>query len=108
MDKISKRTNMKKETWKSNIIGATLSGFVVAIVINPLDVVSTRMYNQPNLKRIYSGYFDCVMKILKTEGIAAFYKGLFAQYLRIGPHSFLSLIFWHNCRSKFGLTKAKE
>eukprot|EP00088_Acartia_fossae_P002960 TRINITY_DN11230_c0_g1_i1.p1 TRINITY_DN11230_c0_g1~~TRINITY_DN11230_c0_g1_i1.p1 ORF type:complete len:299 (-),score=15.17 TRINITY_DN11230_c0_g1_i1:124-1020(-) len=90
-------------SWKNNIAGATLSGFVVAVVINPFDVLSTRLYNQPRDQRMYSGYLDCVRQILRTEGPLAFYKGLVAQYMRIGPHSFLSLVFWHHTRTAMGL-----
>ena len=107
MDKVTRNTKLKAGSSQANFLGAILSGFVVAIVINPLDVVSTRMYNQPGQGRIYNSYIDCVIKILRMEGISALYKGLFAQYLRIGPHSFLSLLFWHYCRTGLGL-KGRE
>jgi len=105
LDKLAKNTRLKAGSWQANVVGASLSGFVVAVVINPLDVVSTRLYNQPGQGRMYTGYWDCVGKILRKEGVAAFYKGLLAQYLRIGPHSFLSLIFWHHSRSWLGLSR---
>ena len=56
--------------------------------------------------RMYSSYLDCVVKISRTEGLRAFYKGLVAQYFRIGPHSFLSLLFWHHARSRLGLLQS--
>ena len=103
---LSGHTSMRHGSWESNLVGALLSGFVVAVVINPLDVVTTRLYNQPSSSsRLYSGYVDCVLKIAGKEGVSAFYKGLTAQYFRIGPHSFLSLIFWHHTRSSLGLLK---
>ena len=69
---------------QGNLVGALLSGVVVAVVINPFDVVSTRIYNQPSgsAVRLYSGYVDCLAKVAAREGVAAFYKGLTAQYLR--------------------------
>ena len=33
-----------------------MSGFVVALVINPLDVVATRLYNQPDKVGISNFY----------------------------------------------------
>lgn len=30
----------------------------------------------------------------KTEGILGFFKGFGPCYLRIGPHSLLTLVFW--------------
>ena len=134
---VSRHTQLRRGSWRSNLAGALLSGFVVAVVINPLDVVTTRLYNQPaqvaeflskfiNIYtthfignkcslykvylfiqgRLYSSYIDCVVKIARAEGLPAFYKGLAAQYLRIGPHSFLSLLFWHHTRRMMGLLKS--
>lgn len=90
--------------WQTNLLAAAATGFVVAVVINPLDVVATRLYNQPADRSLYSGYLDCVSKIVKIEGSLAFFKGLTAQYLRIGPHSLLQLVFWHHGRRLLGLT----
>ena len=44
---VSRHTQLRRGSWRSNLAGALLSGFVVAVVINPLDVVTTRLYNQP-------------------------------------------------------------
>ena len=103
---MSRHSGLQRGSWLSNLAGALLSGFVVAVVINPLDVVTTRLYNQPAQARMYSSYLDCVVKISRTEGLRAFYKGLVAQYFRIGPHSFLSLLFWHHTRSQLGLLQS--
>ena len=46
-DALAANTSLKAESWQANLCGAVLSGFVVAVVINPLDVVTTRLYNQP-------------------------------------------------------------
>jgi len=105
MEKLDSLALYGSGSWQNNMIGAVLSGFVVAVVINPFDVLSTRLYNQSSVDRLYVGYTDCISKILKTEGPLAFYKGLAAQYFRIGPHSFLSLVLWHHTRKSFGLEK---
>lgn len=102
-EQLSTNLNLKHGSWQSNLVGAVMSGFVVAVVINPLDVITTRLYNQPSQSKMYKSYRDCVFKIAKKEGLSAFYKGLTAQYFRIGPHSFLSLIFWHHTRNLMGL-----
>lgn len=43
---------------------------------------------------LYSGYFDCVVKIYRTERLRGFFKGLGPNYLRLGPHTVLCLVFW--------------
>jgi len=88
MEKLAELGWFEKGSWKNNLAGAFISGFVVSVVINPFDVMSTRLYNQPGKNRIYNGYLDCVRQILKTEGPGAFNKGLVAQYMRIGPIAF--------------------
>lgn len=44
--------------------------------------------------KLYSSYFDCVKKVYKTEGPLGFYKGLGPNYVRLGPHTMLCLVFW--------------
>jgi hypothetical protein len=38
--------------------------------MNPFDVVSTRLYNQPQgAERVYNGPVDCFAKTFKAEGV---------------------------------------
>ncbi|KAG0052439.1 Mitochondrial oxaloacetate carrier protein [Gryganskiella cystojenkinii] len=62
-----------------------ISGFFLCIVMNPFDIVSTRMFNQAG--EFYKNPLDCFVKTIRTEGIGALYKGFTAHYLRIGPHT---------------------
>ncbi|XP_045781760.1 solute carrier family 25 member 35-like isoform X1 [Maniola jurtina] len=74
-----------------------LSGIMVALAICPLDVVAVRLYNQgPAAKGelLYKGVFDCLSKTYRTEGLHGLYKGLGPLYLRIAPHTTLSLVIW--------------
>ncbi|GLE05908.1 hypothetical protein PINS_up015089 [Pythium insidiosum] len=52
-----------------------VSGFAVATAMNPMDVVSTRLYSQ------------------------RFYKGWTAQYFRIGPHTVFTFLFWEKAKA---------
>lgn len=82
----------------NSFLASILGGIVIAVTMNPFDVISTRLYNQgvdsQGRGLIYSSYFDCVSKMWKTEGFGGFYKGIVPGFLRIGPHTMLSLIFW--------------
>ncbi|XP_072944028.1 solute carrier family 25 member 35-like isoform X2 [Epargyreus clarus] len=73
---------------------SALSGVMVALAICPFDVVAVRLYNQGPGERLYNGVFDCLTKIYRTEGIHGLYKGLGPLYLRIAPHTTLSLVIW--------------
>jgi len=85
------------------IASSMSASLVVVVVMTPLDVVSTRMYNQGVTKEtgrglMYDNVFDVFRKIFKTEGVLGFYKGIGAHYFRVGPHTILSLVFWDSLR----------
>ncbi|XP_073943390.1 uncharacterized protein [Choristoneura fumiferana] len=78
--------------------GANLGGLVMTVCLNPFDVVATRLSNQPvdvnNRGKLYSGMADCFYKMARTEGLGALYKGVGANYMRLGPHTVLLLVCW--------------
>lgn len=74
-----------------HLSASVVAGFGVGIVMNPWDVILTRVYNQKG--DLYSGPVDCFVKTVRSEGIMALYKGFGAQILRIAPHTVLTLMF---------------
>lgn len=80
--------------YKSNLLSSmTCSVFLVA-AMNPFDVVMTRLYNQNPAAIKYLGILDCFRKIVKHEGLSGLYKGALPNYLRLGPHTILTLLFY--------------
>ena len=57
----------------------------------------TRLYSQPldasGRGLLYDGALDAFRKIGSIEGVAAFYKGATAHFLRVGPHTMLTFVF---------------
>lgn len=74
-----------------HLVASTISGFGVAVVMNPWDVILTRLYNEKGGK--YKGPIDCLVRSVRIEGVSALYKGFVAQVFRIGPHTILCLTF---------------
>lgn len=74
-----------------HLVASALSGFGVCIVMNPWDVLMTRMYNQKG--NLYKSPFDCLVKTVSIEGPLALYKGFLPHLMRIGPHTVLTLMF---------------
>lgn len=74
-----------------HFLSSCVAGLGVAIVMNPWDVVLTRLYNQKG--DLYKGPIDCFAKTIRTEGPWALYKGFGAQLFRVAPHSILTLMF---------------
>ncbi|KAK3820069.1 MAG: mitochondrial oxaloacetate transport protein [Benniella sp.] len=89
-------------------LSSLISGFFLCIVMNPFDIISTRMYNQapdPITGRggmLYKSPIDCAVKTIKAEGVKALYKGFTAHYLRIGPHTIFTFVFMEQMRALFG------
>ena len=79
-----------------------LSGVSIVLAMTPLDVMSTRTYNQPaDVKGngvMYKNMMDCAFKIGCSEVLWGFYKGWAASLFRLGPHTVLSLLFWDRTR----------
>ena len=73
------------------------AGAANVAVINPVDVLRTRLYSQPldaaGKGVLYDGALDAASKILRIEGAGAFYKGATAHFLRVGPHTMLTFVF---------------
>ncbi|KAK7806307.1 hypothetical protein U0070_027309 [Myodes glareolus] len=91
-----------EDSWLVALAGGVISSVTVAAVMAPFDVVSTRLYNQPvdraGRGQLYGGLADCLVKICQQEGPLALYKGLGLAYLRLGPHTILSMFFWDELR----------
>lgn len=104
-DIIERRNLFEKDSFFLGLAASFCSSFVVSLAMTPFDVVSTRLYNQGIDKTgkglLYSGPFDCIAKIFKQEGFLGFYKGIGAQYFRLGPHTILSLVFCHELRKLY-------
>ncbi|KAL6933679.1 probable Mitochondrial oxaloacetate transport protein [Hanseniaspora guilliermondii] len=83
---------LMKEGTALHLTASLISGIGVGIVMNPWDVILTRVYNQQG-HSYYTGPIDCMKKTIKSEGVMALYKGFGAQLFRIAPHTILCLTF---------------
>lgn len=91
-----------EDSWLVALSGGMICSVAVAAVMTPFDVISTRLYNQPvdgaGKGQLYASLTDCLVKIWKQEGPLALYKGLGPAYLRLGPHTILSMFLWDELR----------
>lgn len=86
----------------THICSSMVTGLFATLAMNPFDVISTRMYNQPvnaqGKNAVYSNVFDAAIKITRKEGLQAFGKGFFPHWLRLGPHTILTFVFWEQLK----------
>ncbi|NWS77433.1 S2534 protein, partial [Crotophaga sulcirostris] len=127
-DWVCERQWFGEGSWAAVLAGGMVSGVAVAVTMTPFDVISTRLYNQPvdadgtvrplyrskgweghdfsqgrsrllsPQGKLYRGFLDCILQISSKEGLLGLYKGIGAVYLRLGPHTVLSLFFWDELR----------
>ncbi|XP_077167737.1 solute carrier family 25 member 34 isoform X2 [Paroedura picta] len=99
---VQKYQGFQEGSWLVALCGGMISSVAVAVAMTPFDVVSTRLYNQPvdemGKGKHYRGFLDCFVQVTGKEGFPALYKGLGPAYLRLGPHTTLSLFFWDELR----------
>eukprot|EP00823_Brevimastigomonas_motovehiculus_P006403 TRINITY_DN5309_c0_g1_i1.p1 TRINITY_DN5309_c0_g1~~TRINITY_DN5309_c0_g1_i1.p1 ORF type:complete len:344 (-),score=93.70 TRINITY_DN5309_c0_g1_i1:291-1322(-) len=77
-----------------NFSASMISGFFAAAFSLPFDFLKTRVQKQkagPDGKLPYKGMVDCAIKVLKTEGPLAYYKGFGTFYIRVAPHAMITL-----------------
>ena len=86
--------NDKCEGLPLHLTASSVAGFANSLVVCPLDVTITRIQNQSFKGKYYSGFFDCIFKIVKYEGFFSLYRGFFPLLLRLGPHSMLTFAFY--------------
>ncbi|XP_060068571.1 solute carrier family 25 member 35-like [Ylistrum balloti] len=95
-----------------SLSASTISGVVVTCFMTPFDVVSTRIYNQgldsQGKGLLYNGVVDCYLKIFREEGLWGFYKGWGPSFLRLVPHTMLSLMFWDQLRDIYTRFKIRN
>ncbi|XP_007528343.1 mitochondrial adenyl nucleotide antiporter SLC25A24 isoform X2 [Erinaceus europaeus] len=78
-------------------ISGSLAGATAQTFIYPLEVMKTRLAVGKTGQ--YSGLFDCAKKILKHEGVGAFYKGYIPNLLGIIPYAGIDLAVYELLKS---------
>uniref|UniRef100_A0A673A954 Mitochondrial glutamate carrier 1 n=1 Tax=Sphaeramia orbicularis TaxID=375764 RepID=A0A673A954_9TELE len=75
------------EMLKIQLQDAGRIGSTAAVAVNPVDVIKTRLQslNRGSTEDTYSGVTDCISKIMRNEGPAAFLKGAYCRALVIAP-----------------------
>ena len=96
-----------REGYLCHFVSSMVAGVVAAAVTSPVDLVKSRVMSQPidaaGRGVLYDGTLDCFAKVVRTEGWLALFKGFHTQWLRIGPHTTISLMIYEQSRRLAGL-----
>ena len=84
------------EGMTTNLLASAVSGFCCAFTSLPFDLMKTRLMNMrpdPVTNEMpYKNLLDCFVKVLKNEGLFAFWRGFFTYYFRCAPHAMIILL----------------
>lgn len=83
---------------KCHFVSSFVAGVAVALVTSPVDVVKTRVMNVNPKNPAYTSMLDCFQKIIRVEGPLGLYKGVNAQWMRVGPLTMIQFMVWEQFR----------
>jgi solute carrier family 25 oxoglutarate transporter 11 len=80
-----------------------ISGLATTAASMPVDIAKTRIQNMKVVDGVpeYKGALDVWMRVIRTEGIFALWKGFTPYYARLGPHTVLTFIFLEQMNSLY-------
>ncbi|KAG7239943.1 hypothetical protein INR49_028138 [Caranx melampygus] len=87
-------------------MAGSLAGATAQTAIYPMEVMKTRLTLRKTGQ--YSGMFDCAKKILKKEGVKAFYKGYIPNILGIIPYAGIDLAVYESLKNLWLSHYAKD
>lgn len=83
------------EGYITYITSSFIAGFLAAFLGLPPDNLKTKMQKMkagPDGKLPYTGFFDCVKKTVKNEGLLRLWVGFPVFYMRVGIHAMIILL----------------
>ena len=99
---VSNSSGWTRKDPRTIFCSATISGFFMTCTVSPFDMLRTRLMNQPTDKKLYNGFADAAIKVLKNEGPTAFYRGFFPIWARFAPTATLQLLIFEQLLSASG------
>uniref|UniRef100_A0A0B7ALU2 Mitochondrial dicarboxylate carrier n=1 Tax=Arion vulgaris TaxID=1028688 RepID=A0A0B7ALU2_9EUPU len=93
------KSNCFSDNLTLHLTSSTLAGMIATLLTQPLDVMKTRMMNAP--PGFYSSIMACAVDIGKN-GPLGFLKGFIPAFVRLGPHTVLTFVFFEQLRQNFG------
>eukprot|EP01083_Nonionella_stella_P107822 312792_1 len=95
------RYGFENDSVCTSLIASFMASLVVVTAIEPIDVITTRLFNANKMDQRYNGIIDCAVKTVRKEGIRGLYKGWTASYFRAGPHTVIILTLWSKYEQLF-------
>ncbi|XP_015795827.1 mitochondrial dicarboxylate carrier [Tetranychus urticae] len=95
--------NVFEDNLNTHFSASFLAGACATTMTQPLDVIKTRMMNAP--PGVYRGIAHCAGTVFKECGPLGFFKGYVPAFVRLGPQTVLTFIFFEQLRIRFGKSR---
>jgi len=92
----------------TQFISAFGAGFFMSVTVTPFDMVRTQLMNQTVNEKLYSGFLDCAIQIVKKNGFAGLYSGFIPIWARFAPATSMQLLIFEQLQPVFGIEKGEE
>ncbi|KAL4422216.1 hypothetical protein ABPG77_009691 [Micractinium sp. CCAP 211/92] len=84
-----------------------VAGFACAFTTAPVDIVKTRYMNQQfcgqGRPQRYSSMAHCLTQAVRSGGVLSLWAGFLPSWIRLGPHTCISLLVFEWLRQQAGL-----
>ncbi len=78
----------------TDFMAAFGAGFFMTCTVAPFDKIRTRLMNQPPDAKLYSGFLDCAVKIVRAEGPGGLWAGFLPIWARFAPTTSTQLVIF--------------
>lgn len=90
----------------THFAASTAAGFLSTLASAPVDLVKSRLMNQPldanGLPSLYKSPLHCLRATIASEGLASIYAGFWPSFCRLGPHTVLCFVAVEQVRHRMG------
>lgn len=95
------RARLLENEMKTHIISSIFTCITITTLVQPLDVLKTRIMNQSAFKR--KTIYTAINNLYRISGAKGFYKGFIPALIRVAPHTILVFVIYEQMRLKFGI-----
>lgn len=85
-----------RDSLLTHVAASMAAGFLSTVASSPIDLVKSRMMNQPcdaaGNPKLYTSPIQCLRQTVRSEGFFGLYAGFLPSYLRLGPHTVLVFV----------------
>jgi solute carrier family 25 protein 33/36 len=103
---IAQHFNSGQDAFWVNFCAAVSAGIITGTATNPIWLVKTRLQlDKSQANRQYKNSLDCILQVVRQEGIKGLYRGLSASYLGVTESTLQWVLYEH---MKTGLARREE